>query len=91
MQFTLDVGTLISGGVLISIAVLVIRNNGHVDQKIENFRDDIEKVEDKKVEKDLCKIVSKGYENDIKELKKKVDCIPSIKAGVDLLLERGKK
>lgn len=70
--------TLISGGMLIGLAILIFRNNKH--------------LEDKFVNKDVCKIVSKNFEKDIKDVKTKVDCIPKIKAGLDtLLIDRGLK
>lgn len=38
--------------------------------------------------KEVCNVLYQRVKDDIQEIKKKVDCIPAIKLGIDLLLKK---
>lgn len=54
-------------------------------QRMDEVRDDIDK---KYVNRDICKILHEQTKSDIDEIKKRVECIPEIKAGIDILLAK---
>ena len=45
-------------------------------------------AEDKFVDKDVCNVLHRNLDKNIEEIKKKIDCVPEIKIGVDLLLKK---
>lgn len=71
-------------GISISVSKDAAIKREEFDKKIEGNK---KAVEEKFVEKDVCKILHKDLDRNIEEIKKKIDCVPEIKAGVDLLLK----
>ncbi len=85
MNFAIQLGDVISVSTVGIIVALVLRNNHYIDKKIDTNK---KELEDNFVDKDVCKILHKGIADDIKDIKKKTDCVPQIKAGMDLLLQK---
>jgi len=69
----------------ISVAKEALNKRSETEKKIEDTKKD---AEVKFVDKDVCKVLHKNLDKNIEEIKKKIDCIPAIKAGVDLLLKK---
>lgn len=89
MNLTVGIGDVVSIVAVIGIFGVMIRNNNHVNSKVD---EKIKEINGSKVEVNLCKVVHKNLEDTVKKVEKKVDCIPKIKAGLDtLLLARGLK
>lgn len=65
---------------------------GRMDEIKKNIDSKVENVEGKLVKelqsKEICNILHKEIKEDMQEIKKKVDCVPQIKAGMDLLLKK---
>lgn len=72
-------------GISISIAKDATNKRGEIYQRIDDNR---KEAEDKLVSKEVCGVTHKDLEKDIADIKNKTDCIPAIKAGVDLLLKK---
>lgn len=72
-------------GISISVAKDASNKRDEFDKKVEENKKD---AEEKFVDKDVCKVLHKNLDKNIEEIKKKIDCIPAIKAGVDLLLKQ---
>jgi len=78
----------VSGTILrisISVAKEAADRQSEIDKKIEDTK---KNVELKFVDKDVCKVLHKSLDANMEDIKKKIDCIPSIKVGVDLLLKK---
>lgn len=72
-------------GISINVAKDAQGKRNEFDRKLgENKKE----AEDKFVDKDVCKVVHKNLDKNMEEIKKKTDCIPAIKIGVDLLLKK---
>lgn len=69
----------------ISVAKEALNKRTETEKKIEDTKKD---AEVKFVDKDVCKVLHKNLDSNMEEIKKKIDCIPAIKAGVDLLLKK---
>ena len=76
-------------GTMLRISIIVAKEasnkRSEMDRKIEENKKD---TEAKFVDKDVCKVLHKSLDANMEEIKKKTDCIPEIKAGVDLLLKK---
>ena len=72
-------------GISISVAKDASSKRRDFDKKVENNK---KEAEEKFVDKDVCKVLHKNLDRNIEEIKEKIDCIPAIKAGVDLLLKK---
>jgi len=72
-------------GISISVARDATSRRSEFDKKVEGNK---KEAEEKFVDKDVCKVLHKDLDKNIEEIKKKIDCIPAIKAGVDLLLKK---
>ena len=71
--------------VSVNVAKDASRKRNEFDKKVEENKKD---AEEKFVDKDVCKVLHKNLDKNIEEIKKKIDCVPEIKAGVDLLLKK---
>lgn len=72
-------------GVSISVAKDASGKRNEIDKKISENK---KEAEEKFVDKDICKVLHKNLDKNMEDIKKKTDCIPAIKAGVDLLLKK---
>jgi len=80
-----------SGGILsvviFSIATYV-RTDKQINRVYERLDDKTEKLEQETVRQKVCDIVHKQVDKTLQEVKDRVECIPKIKAGIDLLLKQ---
>jgi predicted nucleotide-binding protein (sugar kinase/HSP70/actin superfamily) len=80
-----------SGGILsvviFSIATYV-RTDKQINRVYERLDDKTEKLEQETVQQKVCDIVHKQVDKTLQEVKDRVECIPKIKAGIDLLLKQ---
>jgi hypothetical protein len=58
---------------------------GRVYQRLDETKD---KLDINYTKKEVCEVVHKSVDKTLQEVKDKVDCIPKIKAGIDLLLQK---
>ena len=76
-------------GTMLGISINVARDatgkRNEFDKKVEGNK---KEAEDKFVDKDVCKVIHRNLDKNIEEIKQKIDCVPAIKAGVDLLLKQ---
>jgi len=72
-------------GISISVAKDASSKRKEFDKKVEGNK---KEAEEKFVDKDVCKVLHKNLDKNIEEIKEKIDCVPAIKAGVDLLLKK---
>jgi len=76
-------------GTMLRISIIVAKEasnkRSEMDRKIEENKKD---AEVKFVDKDVCQVLHRSLDSNMEEIKKKTDCIPAIKAGVDLLLKK---
>ena len=76
-------------GTMLRISIIVAKEasnkRSEMDRKIE---DNKKGAETKFVDKEVCKVLHKTLDANIEEIKKKIDSIPAIKVGVDLLLKK---
>jgi phage-related minor tail protein len=72
-------------GISISVARDAAGKRDEFEKKVDNNKKD---AEDKFVDKDVCKVLHRNLDKNIEEIKKKIDCVPEIKIGVDLLLKK---
>jgi len=76
-------------GTMLGISISVVRDatnkRREFDEKVEGNK---KEAEEKFVDKDVCKVLHKNLDKNIEEIKEKIDCVPAIKAGVDLLLKK---
>lgn len=71
--------------VSISVAKDASTKRNDIDKKItENKKE----AEEKFVDKDVCNVLHRNLDKNMEDIKKKIDCIPAIKVGVDLLLKQ---
>jgi len=76
-------------GTMLGISINVARDaSGKRDEFDKKVEDSKKEAENKFVDKDVCKVLHKNLDKNIEEIKEKIDCIPAIKAGVDLLLKK---
>lgn len=69
----------------ISVAKEALNKRAETERKIEDTKKD---AETKFVDKEVCRVLHKTLDTNIEEIKKKIDSIPAIKVGVDLLLKK---
>ena len=85
-------GEIISVGVVIALSGVVLRNNWLESRKrkeVYTKMDNLEKHSNGEfVKKEMCSIQYKTVSDDLTEVKKRTECIPQIKAGMDLLLKK---
>ena len=72
-------------GISISVARDAAGKRDEFEKKVDNNKKD---AEDKFVDKDVCNVLHRNLDKNIEEIKDKIDCIPAIKVGVDLLLKK---
>lgn len=76
-------------GTMLGISINVARDaSGKRDEFEKKVDDNKKEAENKFVDKDVCKVLHKNLDKNIEEIKEKIDCVPAIKAGVDLLLKQ---
>lgn len=76
-------------GTMLGISINVARDaSGKRDEFEKKVDNNKKEAEDKFVDKDVCKVLHRNLDKNIEEIKEKIDCVPSIKAGVDLLLKK---
>lgn len=82
----------IAGGGILSVVVFSIATYVRTDKQIgrvyQRLDEKTDKIEETTVSQKVCDIVHKSLDNTLKDMKEKVDCIPNIKAGIDLLLQK---
>ncbi|MBN1871350.1 MAG: hypothetical protein JW800_02140 [Candidatus Omnitrophica bacterium] len=69
----------------ISVAKEALNKRAEIDRKIDDTK---KEAEEKFVDKEVCRVLHKTLDANIEEIKKKIDSIPAIKVGVDLLLKK---
>jgi hypothetical protein len=67
------------------VAKEALNKRSEIDRKIEDTKKD---AEAKFVDKEVCRVLHKTLDANMEEIKKKIDSIPAIKVGVDLLLKK---
>ena len=76
-------------GTMLGISINVAKDaTGKRSEIYKKINDNKKEVEDNFVDKDVCKVLHKNLDKNIEDIKKKTDCVPAIKAGVDLLLKK---
>lgn len=92
MNLNVALGDVVSVFFVLAIAVFIFRNNKAESEKRKDIYNKIERskkdAEEKFVETKVCKVLHRELKDDIGEIKKKTECIPKIKVGVDLLLQK---
>jgi len=82
---------IMGGGILgiltFSIATYV-RADKQIDRVYQRLDEKTEKLKGETVNKDICGIVHKNVDTALQEVKKAVECVPKIKAGIDMLLQK---
>ena len=85
-------GEVISVGVVILLTGAMLRNNWLESRKRKEVYLKIDTFEKHSngefVKKEICSLQHKNLGEDMAEVKKRTECIPSIKAGMDLLLKK---
>jgi len=81
-----------TGAFVVTTLGLFLRiTNNEIDKRKRIYEriDEIKKDNETKLQsKEICTIVHTELKDDIKDIKKKTECIPDIKAGLDLLLKK---
>jgi len=76
-------------GTMLGLSISVTRDatnkRREFDEKVDGNK---KEAEEKFVDKDVCKVLHKTLDKNIEEIKEKIDCVPAIKVGIDLLLKQ---
>lgn len=80
-------GSGILGILTFSIATYV-RADKQIGRVYQRLDDKTDKLKAETVNKNICEVVHKNVDTTLQEVKAKVECIPTIKAGMDLLLKK---
>ena len=72
-------------GISISVTKDATNKRREFDEKVDRNK---KEAEGKFVDKDVCKVLHKTLDKNIEEIKEKIDCVPEIKVGIDLLLKQ---
>ena len=72
-------------GISISVTKDATNKRREFDEKVDRNK---KEAEGKFVDKDVCKVLHKTLDKNIEEIKEKIDCVPAIKVGIDLLLKQ---
>ena len=76
-------------GTMLRVSISVAKDASGKRNEIDNkINENKKEAEEKFVDKDVCKVLHKTLDANIEEIKKKIDSIPAIKVGVDLLLKK---
>ncbi|MDI6606281.1 MAG: hypothetical protein QME65_03960 [Candidatus Omnitrophota bacterium] len=80
------------GGGLLIIVIFAIRIKDSTEKQINRVYQRLDETKDKAetlyTKKDVCEVTHRAVNDILKDVKQKVDCIPKIKAGIDLLLKK---
>ena len=78
------------GGGIVTIVTFAIATYVRVDKQVgrvyQRLDEKTDKLKEESVDVKICGVIHKNVDMTLKEVKEKVDCIPKIKAGIDLLL-----
>lgn len=85
LNFNVSAGDIISVGTVLAMFSIMVNNNKEVNNRLDERR---KEYQDKFVSKDICKTVSANLKEAADDLKKQTECIPKIKASVDLILRK---
>ena len=82
----------LTGGGVITIVIFAIATYVRVDKQIgrvyQRLDQKTDKLKNETVEVKICDITHKNVDNRLEKIEKQTECIPKIKVGVDLLLQK---
>jgi len=83
---------LITGGGLLAIVIFSIATYVRVDKQIgrvyQRLDEKASELKSETVKKEVCEVVHKNVDTRLERIEEQTECVPKIKAGIDLLLQK---
>lgn len=83
---------LIAGGGILSVVIFSIATYVRTDKQIgrvyKRLDEKTDKLKDETVKKEVCEVVHKTVDNRLEKIERQTECVPKIKMGIDLLLQK---